>query len=507
VKAIRYVLLGASLAALFAGCKQEGSSSTNDVTTTTTTTTAATPAATSTAFPSIPAVAISGTIPATVPIPSNAPKNATPEQFRPYFDWFSWESFIALNWPASGTGRGNPNQPATPSVFTSMTNTTPVTWGTYKANWELYTQYDKRPSPWNSYDVAYGTGCPAPKGASKQLVQVAKIQELNDNMQAFSVPLVDQLKHYVYYEVDYNEAYYNYVRGSDDPATWLYFGKNLPTDYTVVCLPPNDKGADSGNATYPCRASKTNNASNSIMIKAAWRQLDGVPAAQRSRYYTVNAWVLDGVTKKCTQQTVGLVGLHIAQKTADFPEWIWSTFEQVDNVPPIVDGVPSTFNNGTNTPSTGNLGFANPGQYDPNNPGRPAPNPTPTQVVRVNPIPTTPAGSSTVDVNGTFHHALPKSSVWQYYQLIVTQWPSNPPLFKPGADRGVYPQGAGAAFPANGVVNTALETYFQTPANAQGAFGNSCMSCHYAASSGTRDFSWGFSRRPHSAQPPSSSSK
>ena len=48
---------------------------------------------------------------------TNAPPNATSEQARPFFDWFSWESFIALNWPAAGTGRGNPDQPNNPSVF------------------------------------------------------------------------------------------------------------------------------------------------------------------------------------------------------------------------------------------------------------------------------------------------------------------------------------------------------------------------------------------------------
>ena len=28
---------------------------------------------------------------------------------------------------------------------------------------------------------------------------------------------------------------------------------------------------------------------------------------------------------------MGLVGLHIAHKTQHAPQWIWSTFEQVDN--------------------------------------------------------------------------------------------------------------------------------------------------------------------------------
>src|SRR6202034_160551 len=50
--------------------------------------------------------------------------------------------------------------------------------------------------------------------------------------------------------------------------------------------------------------------------------------------YTRSALVLDPQSGTCSTLTVGLVGLHIVQKTKTRPQWIWSTFEQVDNVPP-----------------------------------------------------------------------------------------------------------------------------------------------------------------------------
>jgi len=492
----RVILIAAALAALLVACKQPPpettSSSSSTATSATTATSASTPPATGT-FPSIPPVVISGTIPTTVPIPSNAPANAPSEQFRPYFDWFSWESFIALNWPASATGRGNPDQPNAPAVFNSMTNATPVTWGTYKANWELYDQFDKRPTPWDDYASPYiPQFCPKATPKEKQLLMVTKgDSELSDVNQAFSFPLVDQQSNFVFFEVHYNKAYYDFVRGIDaTPSSWLYYSKNLPVDYTPVPLPPN-----------------TASTADAIMIKAAWRNLAPLPPASRSRYYTVNAWVYNSATKQCAQQPMGLVGFHIAQKTKEFPEWIWSTFEQVDNVPPQADGVPSSFNNGTPNPATGTQGFANRPTYQASTPGQLPSNPTPTQVARINPIPTTPAGASTVDVNAAFHNALPKSSVWQHYQLVVTQWPANPERFKPPAQRGVYPQDCGSAFPVNGAVNVTLETYFQTPTLATGAFGNSCMSCHYNAGTGLRDFSWGFARRPHQDAPPPANAK
>jgi hypothetical protein len=497
VIAFRGVLLVAVMVtALFFACRR-----TQETTTTATADTAASgtsgttgTTATTGTFPSIPAPVISGNIPTTVPIPQNAPSNATPEQFRPYFDWFSWESFIALNWPASGTGRGNPQDPNTPSVFTSMTNTTPVTWYTYKANWELYDQYNERPTVWDSYQAPYYPSvCPQAKPTDPQMVMVTKGDTvLSDLNEAFSFPLFDQQSNPVFYDVRYNKAYYDFVRGVDTtPSSWLYLAQNLPTDYTPVPLPPNSTSTD-----------------DAIMLKSAWRNLGGMQTTLRNRYYQVNAWIYDSTQppgQECSQQLMGLVGFHIAVKTKDFPQWIWATFEQVDNVPPKVDNVPSSFNNGTDQPSTGTQGFANRPTYQ--TPGVLPPTSPPTQVTRINPIPTTPPGASTVDVNNTFHAALPKNSPWQYYQLIVTQWPTNPKRFKPPANRGVYPQDAGQPFPVNGAVNVSMETYFQTQTLAAGAFGNSCMSCHFNAGTGLRDFSWGFARRPHADLPPAANVK
>lgn len=490
----RVLVIAAMTAVLLFACKRTSESpaaATATTDTAATDTSATTPPATGT-FPSIPAVVVSGTIPTVVPIPADAPQDATPEQFRPYFDWFSWESFIALNWPAADTGRGNPLNPAIPATFTSMTNSTPVTWATYKANWELYDQYDQRPTPWNDYAVPYTPSvCPQAKATDRQMVMVTKGDTvLNDLNEAFSFPLFDQQSNPVYFEVRYNQAYYDFVRGTDNtPASWLYLAQNLPTDYTPVPLPPN-----------------TASTSNAIMVKAAWRSLGNMQSTMRNRYYTVNAWTYEpGATPECSQQLMGLVGFHIAQKTSDFPQWIWSTFEQVDNVPPKVDNTPSSFNNGTDNPSTGTQGFANRPTYTA--PGQLPPTSPPTQVTRINPIPTTPAGASTVDVNKAFHAALPKNSPWQYYELVVTQWPTNPTRFRPPANRGVYPQDSGQPFPVNGAVNTVLETYFQTQQLTAGAFGNSCMSCHFNAGTGLRDYSWGFARRPHANTPPPSNVK
>ena len=233
-------------------------------------------------------------------------------------------------------------------------------------------------------------------------------------------------------------------------------------------------------------------------MKASWRIQTS--ADDLTRFYSTSAQIYDSGAKSCKQATVLLTGLHIAHKVSPFTEWVWSTFEQTDNVPADSDVSPQpapppngySFNNGKDTPKTT-------GGYDYKPALKPVASPKPVQVTRVNSIPSTPPGSSTRELNAYYQQLL-KGTVWQHYELVVTQWPFNPGIgdgspFQLMENGGVYPQGAGTAFPVNGVVNTTMETYFQTQNDAAGAGGNSCMSCHYRA--GQSDFSWGLNRRAH----------
>lgn len=424
--------------------------------------------------PAPPAPSFSGNIPLDVTIPSGV---TTPEQARPFFDTFSWQSFVALNWPAAAAPRGTPNQPNTPSVFlNAASGGQPVVWGTYKEDFELFDQGSNRPTAWESSSIPVNPCGDTPIApGQKVFVRYSKgdsVVEIGN--QAFSYPLIDQKLNYAVYEVRFNESQYNFIRGADsDSSSWLYLVKNLaakePLQMPMSSSSPPTQGA--------------------IMLKAAWKIL--VPGTDdASRFYAVSSLVFDPLTNKCETQNVGLVGFHIAQKLKTFPEWIWSTFEQVDNVPPAggpVVGHSYSFNNGTNNPATIG-GYAN-------RPPFMAPKLQPVadrkavQVTRLNPIP-----DSTATLNTTWQQAL-KGTVWQYYQLVMTQWPSNPTDFKTREVGGIYPQDSGGAFPANGVTNSVMETYFQSQSDAAGAGGNSCMSCHYQADQA--DYSWTLLRGAH----------
>jgi hypothetical protein len=411
---------------------------------------------------------LSGILPVVVNLPSSI---STPEQARPWFDDFSWRTFIALNWPAAPGKRGVPNAPNNPSVFLKAGKSYQTVWDTYREAFELYRVDNVAPAAFAS-SATTNTVCGPSSPGTKILLMAAKSGTLlQDVDQAFSFPLVDQNNNYIYYEIRFNADQYEFVRGNG-----LYLAKNLmaaemkaPIAMPISSSQPYREGA--------------------VMLKAAWKQMTS--ADDPSRYYTVKAKIYDTTQRQpsCLDAVMGLVGFHIGHKVDGFAQWIWSSFEQVDNVPNDDGSKPvgrMTLNNGTDDPKTVG-GWAN---RPDSKRLLPPDKRVKAQVTRLNPIPTTPPGLSTVDINKAYRSAF-KNTVWTNYQLVITQWPAAPvpqSQFKPKENQGVYPQDAGGPFPVNDAVNTSLETFFQSQSDAVGAGGNSCMQCHYGA--GDADFSW-----------------
>jgi hypothetical protein len=435
--------------------------------------------------PGLPAPYLSGVIPTVVPPRADSSKGS-PTTSRPWFDVFSWQSFIALNWPASKQGRGNAQSPGDSSAFLNAPNGGLVVWGSYKESWELFGQGNQRPTPFSSWSASV-TPCGGLQPGQKAFTFTSKGNSLfNDATQSFSFPLIDQRGGYARYEIRYNQAQYDTIRGADgNPQSWMYLSNNLGASMPFF-MPASDSAGNVG----------------SIMLKAAWRPLTAQDDS--SKFYHVLALVdtARGPQQKCAPVLMGLVGLHIAQKLVGFKEWIWSSFEHVSNVPGTgarTQGNPAgySFNNGADTPQSVN-GYS----YKPDSTGALTleANQPPVQVTRVNDIPSTPQGSSTQDINRIYQSFL-QNTVWANYQLVITQWPSQPENFVLTDSGGVYPSNSGAAFPVWGAVNTSMETYFQSRGDAAPAGGNSCMSCHYQA--GKTDYSWGLIRRAHLNTPAS----
>jgi hypothetical protein len=71
-----------------------------------------------------------------------------------------------------------------------------------------------------------------------------------------------------------------------------------------------------------------------IEVKAAWKVLGA--GDDSSRFYTIQAIVYNDDTGAPSPGknplTLGLVGFHVSHKTKSQTNWIWTTFEQEDNL-------------------------------------------------------------------------------------------------------------------------------------------------------------------------------
>jgi hypothetical protein len=382
------------------------------------------------------------------PLPDVPPTPSGQDPF-PFFDDYSWRSFIALNWPTL-RGAENRGLPDRTKAFGDIAG--PRVWNNWKSRYEVFQPKGVAPSAWNSYDGANPCG----PGFRNDIPTLSAFTAFGDfNQAVFSLdkvgnPLVAQNRNYARYEVRINRPEFDSIVGNK----W-YIAANLPTHDKPV---PFNLG--------------------STEIKAAWRILtDKDTPAIRARYYVRNAQVFDVAAGKCLPRDVALVGFHIVTKTPNRKQWIWSSFEHVDNVPGVgtggskepapPPGIPFSFNDP-----------AKPQALDP--PSRPPPvspanppkaDPDPMQVIRKLPI-----LPSTMKTNQAYW-ALPeiRDTVWRNYMLVMTQWPTT--------DQPEAPDNDGAPFPTSGSIlgNTTMETYFQFD-------GGSCMVCHDISNRQGRDF-------------------
>jgi hypothetical protein len=373
-----------------------------------------------------PPVTISPTAPTDVcsPFPSGLPIQ--------FFDDFSWRAFIAMVWPAQTGQRGVPD--TTKKVGDTSG---PLVFETLKADWEVFQPGGAAPSAWNDFTGKNPCGLTSVGFNDLILADFSKFGNLG--LAGFGKlvgALGAQNKTYVRYQTGFNQTEFTQILGQQ-----LYLQAKL------------------GNVTLQ---------PGSVDVKASWILMDGI--SHPERYYTRTAWVLDPTSCKCSQQRVGLVGLHIVAKTPSRPQWIWTTFEQVDNIPQTGAQSPFAFNDGTAAPMPtppGPIGF-------------PPPTPTPTPVFNVRRV--MPIHPSTQGTNSKYQAALASqgTGVWQFYQLVMTQWPvvPNSPS-TPGTPANTFP-GTGAT---TSFANVAMETFDQ--AN----IGTGCMACHNVTKSAS-DFLW-----------------
>ncbi|WP_437308156.1 hypothetical protein [Sorangium sp. So ce388] len=373
------------------------------------------------------------------------------------FDVFSWNSFIAANWPPGPDGGGDPKQ----TIGAGPIGDNPTVWEGWISTADVFLDGGKTPS-WGAKPEVPAACQGVFKDGMRILRQVGKTPGvLTDTNQPFKTgPLIDQSGNFVRYDIVINRPMFDYI-----VTNGLYSKKGQKAFKDTVKFPCGAEGGAVG----------------AVMIKAAWKVLAD-PTTERARFHSADVLLYTPpsttrkIEEKCEAGTVGLVGLHIAHKTNDAAQWVWSTFEHVDNAPRAAEA---------KKPPRAVYNFFNPAcgaDCPPDNTAAPRPwnpnvkNPNHTQVVRVDTLLESegfiPASAKARnDAARALLVGAGASSVWQYYELESTQWPTDTNVGKCEA-KPANPSGTPAP---TFLANTTMETYIQgtTP-----GVSSSCIGCH-----------------------------
>ncbi len=399
--------------------------------------------------PNPPRPLLSPEVPPDVCIPD--PFNALTINF---FDDYSWRAFSALVWPAAHNQRGAADPART------IGGPGPRVFETFKSLWEVFHDDGSAPTAaFNDYDSATANTCKAATRFGD--IVLAASTPYGDIGQAgigeLTGPLVAQNGRYVRYQTLYNQVAYDYI-----VRNRFYLRDHLP--------PIPSPRPDVPVLQFPA---------GSIAIKAAWLDIRGLSREVLPRLYKRAAVVRDPETGDCAPITVALIGLHIVQKTPTRPQWIWSSFEQVDTAP-LFAGTVGDFLLNDGTP--GSMPDENPLPLLPlaRQPAKPF------NVVRSF---ATSIHPNTHAANSAWRELL-KGTVWRNYRLVVTQWPlqaGNQALPVPASKTGdifnTFPGTGPGATMDSAFANLTMETFDQNRIEL------GCMSCHNRARL-TADFMW-----------------
>jgi|SRR5580658_4099492 hypothetical protein len=399
-------------------------------------------------------------------------------------DCIAWQEFIYENWAADPAHPGTPDQSVPGSAFGAPSAAAPKVWQTYvpsdvlfRGDAKLSALAEAHPARLRLSALAETTGF-----------------DLNAIGQASGKPdapqwLTDQRGGLTYYAVNIDPDEVAFIlRGMPGGTNLTSFagqascagqpgqagkgGFNLPQGY-------------GGDTDCTGAAASFGLGVGTIETKAAWVALPADHSLDY-RYLTAAATITDPYGRS-TDATVGLVGLHIIRRLPGAPQFLWATFEQVDNdpdngsdtvrLPPNPNFRPGpgfTYYNPGCTPTSDPVyqcklntppAFPCSGPNPPYLPTGCSPYAAPMQVTRVTPV------DGTADLVTAYAWSLvPANSVVNYYRLIDVQWPSLPTAIPPQSQT---PLTIGGITPSDGtriVANTTMETYVQTT--------RSCMDCH-----------------------------
>ena len=397
---------------------------------------------------------------------------------------FAWQEFLSLNWVADAKNCVADNSIKT-SEFGKANDLSPVVWETYKESAEIFLPQAQKPTPWCSQQVlpkqwndklksitkTSGHGYKVMASISKS-ANNADILNLNSYGQAGTNNswITTQNGKLALYEIRVNQDEFNYINHNQ-----LYNGQVQQQIVTTQGINLPD-----GSATFTQYGTI-----GSIELKASWVEL---PDPKTWPSFKISKAVVHYPNDKNPKSvTVGLTGLHIIHKTKRSPQFIWATFEHINNAPDVnkQNLLPwYTFYNLNCDPNRDHYHCypnAQPPNATPQNPYFPSypkdPYEAPIQVVRMTPI-SNDVVNNVEGLNKWVWDNVIKpanaQSVFLNYKLVNVVWANSPEVISPG-EKVPLPDGNQQPNPSSTIVaNTTLETYFQQT--------KSCLFCHQNAS-------------------------
>jgi hypothetical protein len=381
------------------------------------------------------------------------------------FDFYSWLTFIALNSPADGRTRIDKSLPNTKTKWEDRAN--------FKQLLDVMLPNGEEPE-WDKKSPP--PGCESEfKPESDMAIEMI---EETFNQPFKTGPLIDQQGNYALFDILMNKEMFDYIKQHK-----LYSKTEQQSETNSklkIDFPAGENSPKDGTPGHP----------GGIIIKVSWKILDS--EAEKRRFHTVDAVISmprhGSENPRCLRKTLGLVGFHVMHKTATRLQWIWTSFEHVDNVPEQSE---VRKQKSWNFYKFCNTTACPPVNQTPPRPWEPKPSlalkfdgPFRSQIVR-----RTPLTDDTKKMNKKFQEIL-RGTVWENYMLLSTQWPSdfncaqktvhNPATIPlPDTDFEKEPDMNCAPAPTF-LANSTLETYSQGDSPLASS---SCMACHGNATS------------------------
>jgi hypothetical protein len=394
------------------------------------------------------------------------------------FNCFAWQSFIDLTWAAKPGSPGAPDPSIPPARYGASDPTTPAVWETFSSKDSVFKPDAAPPDPFGKLPASAPSCSVSGPGLGAPLFAVTKLmgdgaRGLSEINQAFMGKfgwVTAQNTKPTYYDVRLNKVEYDYIVSHK-----LYDAINQAKAATTPglgLLLPNGV----------------------VEIKAGWLEITDPSLWRRYRMIRTVIEEYDpahpSAPPVCRIANMGLVAVHMIHKTRLAQQFAWTTFEQIDNQPDYGTSIPAgqayAYFNPSCDPAKDayHCAINTPPCAKPGDPRSCRPISAPNQVKRIIPIPPATATLNAA-MQAKIRTANP-NSVYQYYQLVDTLWPSDNTTIPAGARTPLYDGNPQPPLGQGGLLNPLIETYFQggdpnlTGGNNPRGF-LSCQSCHVGA--------------------------